>query len=156
MQRCIHETYPGVKIEYRRITSSTTVLRLECRALLPNGEPHDNEWWPVDDEHLLAMQQTDAGYLLVAELSKPTAEMVADLKLQWASDPVWEIEDTPGFESVRAELLIYRRDLEAKREAEAQTERLAYAAKVGANLQLADYIRRLEERIAKLEARVNG
>jgi hypothetical protein len=34
----------------------------------------------------------------------PTREEVDSLMRDWAADPVWDLEDTPGFEAYRDEL----------------------------------------------------
>ncbi|PZO26181.1 MAG: hypothetical protein DCE86_14885, partial [Flavobacteriaceae bacterium] len=47
-----------------------------------------------------------------------TREDIDELKKQWLYDPIWDIEETEGFEEFRDELLAWRLDLKNKREAE--------------------------------------
>ena len=42
-----------------------------------------------------------------------TPAQIQQLKENWKHDPCWEIEDTPGFEEHRAELLAWRQQYEA-------------------------------------------
>jgi hypothetical protein len=39
-----------------------------------------------------------------------TREQVEALKKQWLTDGAWDIENTPGFEEYREELLAFRRE----------------------------------------------
>jgi hypothetical protein len=43
-----------------------------------------------------------------------TREEVEALKANWLSDPIWDIEDTEGFEEYRAELREYRLNVDAE------------------------------------------
>jgi hypothetical protein len=85
-----------------------------------------------------------------------TREEVEQLKAEWEQDPIWDIENTPGFQDYFSEL----RDYSEKRikEWEADTERraLALAERLGCpgNPGLARYIEYLERSIRQLEARV--
>lgn len=56
-----------------------------------------------------------------------TPEEIEKLKANWLADPCWDIEDQPGFEAHREELLAWRKEYEAKMEAkwlEAENERI--------------------------------
>jgi hypothetical protein len=52
-------------------------------------------------------------------MTKTTEELNA-LKKSWIKDPCWDIETTEGFEQHQAELLAFRKEMEAKWEAERQ------------------------------------
>ncbi len=43
-----------------------------------------------------------------------TVEEIETLKANWRNDPIWDIEDTDGFELHRDELVAYRMDWEAR------------------------------------------
>lgn len=46
-----------------------------------------------------------------------TPESIQELKESWLKDPyLWDIEDTPGFEAHREELLAWRKENEAERQ----------------------------------------
>jgi hypothetical protein len=47
-------------------------------------------------------------------MTKKTNEEIEALKLNWAKDPCWDIEDTEGFEEHREELIAWRKDHEWK------------------------------------------
>lgn len=82
-----------------------------------------------------------------------TNKQIEDLKANWRGDPCWDIETTEGFDEHRAELLAYRKKMEAEWEKEAIEELRDYADDIGLsmNLPLAKHIRFLEERIEQLE-----
>lgn len=42
-----------------------------------------------------------------------TEEEISKLKSDWYQDPIWDIENTEGFEEHKSELLSYRRQCEA-------------------------------------------
>ena len=89
-------------------------------------------------------------------------EEIQDLKTRWLGDGTWNIEETEGFESHRAELLSYRIAHEKKnaeqraREDELRQQNLAIEA---TNLSLSesatDRILRLENCLLALERDVN-
>jgi hypothetical protein len=91
----------------------------------------------------------------MAEITRADVER---LKKDWFSDPIWDIEQTEGFEQYQAELLAYRLECEAKWEAEQKTELEHFAAEIGipGNLALAKHIRFLEERIEELEGKLES
>jgi len=43
-------------------------------------------------------------------MAKKSLEEVEKLKVQWQSDPCWDIENTEGFEEHKVELLAYRKN----------------------------------------------
>ena len=45
---------------------------------------------------------------------KKTTEELDALKSNWAHDPCWDIEDTPGFEDHKEELIAWRKDQKRK------------------------------------------
>ena len=51
-------------------------------------------------------------------------ERIQDLIRQWERDPIWDLEETPGFEAHRDRLLDHRMETEKRWHAEYQTERL--------------------------------
>lgn len=58
---------------------------------------------------------------------KRTPEEIEKLKADWAKDPIWDIENTEGFEAHYGELFDWRKEYEAKMEAkwlEAENERI--------------------------------
>jgi hypothetical protein len=80
---------------------------------------------------------------------------IEDLKRQWRSDPIWDIEDSEGFEAHREELAAYRAQCEAEW-SQAVKERLeAKAVQLGCpgNTSLAAYVEDLEGRLKSLEDR---
>jgi hypothetical protein len=52
-----------------------------------------------------------------------TREEVESLKRSWRNDPIWDIEDTEGFEEHREELLAFRVEMEEKWAIERDAER---------------------------------
>lgn len=85
--------------------------------------------------------------------SPPTSAEIEDLKASWRQDPIWDIEDTEGFESVREELRAYRLEFEAEQD-RLQTERVAAKAdELGCpgNPALALYVMGLENRLDRLD-----
>ena len=81
---------------------------------------------------------------------------VEELKTQWRNDPIWDLEETEGFEAHYEELLAYR--LACKAEWKAQRAReledKATALGVPGNLLLAQHFMELEEKILRLEEKV--
>lgn len=80
----------------------------------------------------------------------PTLEEVERLKKDWSVDPCWDIEDTPGFEQYRADLLSYRMkvEAEARQAIYDKTDRLATQLRI--SFELAGYILALEERLGDM------
>lgn len=78
---------------------------------------------------------------------------VDELKSQWVRDPIWDIEDTEGFEDYHDELLAFRLKKEAEWGAARREQLLLKAEKVGmpGNITLARYVEWLEKRIGALE-----
>lgn len=58
---------------------------------------------------------------------RSTSEL-EELKKSWSRDPIWDIEDTKGFEAHREELLEHRRRVEAEQEQALMTAWLAVQA----------------------------
>jgi len=83
-----------------------------------------------------------------------TAAEIANLKSQWVTDPCWDIEDTPGMQGHREELHSFREQMERQWSLERVERWEAKALTLGCpgNILLAQYVERLEERIARLEA----
>lgn len=82
-----------------------------------------------------------------------TTEEIQELKIAWRNDPIWDIEDTEGFEEHYDELLTYRKRVEQKREDQRNRELALKAEKIGTpgNVTLAKYIDYMEWRIKQLE-----
>jgi len=81
---------------------------------------------------------------------------IDELKHQWERDPIWDIEDSEGFEDHRDELLAFR--LQKEQEWRDESERLLRdkAERLGIpdNLTLARYIETLEYNLIRLEGRI--
>jgi hypothetical protein len=60
---------------------------------------------------------------------KKTNEEIEALKENWKRDPVWDIEDTKGFEEHREELIAYRKELEIEYQRN-EEERIARRARI--------------------------
>jgi hypothetical protein len=86
-------------------------------------------------------------------MTTKTQEQLQDLKMQWCADPCWDIESTEGFEEYHDELLEYSELMIKQWDEYRQTELIRFAKSRGleSNLQLASYIRMLEQRIYSLE-----
>jgi len=94
-----------------------------------------------------------------------TPEEIQKLKDGWRHDPIWDIENTEGFEAHFNELKTYRLEVEKEWQERREKQLLEKAEKLGipGNLTLAKYINNLEdkidfyiERLHKLERLVNG
>lgn len=83
----------------------------------------------------------------------PAAQRLQAVKAAWLRDPSWDLESTPGLEAHREELEQFRRRAEPLWHAENQEALYHLADRLGVpgNLLLADAVRQLEERIARLE-----
>jgi len=58
-----------------------------------------------------------------------TREDIENLKMNWQKDPIWDIEDTEGFEEYKDELLAYKKECEKewdKREKERKKHQAAF------------------------------
>lgn len=86
-----------------------------------------------------------------------TKEEVEKLKADWRYDPIWEIEDTEGFEEHREELIAYRKEMEAlwDKQHKEKLEKLANKMGIPGNYVLTAYIDSLEYRIESLIAEVS-
>jgi len=85
-----------------------------------------------------------------------TSEEVEELKRQWKHDPIWDIEQTEGFEDHRAELLQFRLECENQWERECFAQLVEKSERIGVpgNTAFAAYIETLECRIDELENKV--
>ena len=80
-----------------------------------------------------------------------TKQELDDLKAQWKSDPCWDLYNTEGFEEHKDELYAYQEKMERKW-ADEYHERISTKAKeMNCSFETAEYIRRLEQRLEKLE-----
>lgn len=86
---------------------------------------------------------------------KRTPEEIEDLKAQWLADPCWDIEATDGFEEHRQELAKFGAKKEAEWKRAAEAERLAeighWRGQLACGSELAEYVIKLERRLARLE-----
>jgi hypothetical protein len=91
-------------------------------------------------------------------LQKQTPEALHSLKLNWAADACWDIEDTEGFEAHHDELLAYSEEMKATWRAEQQDvlEKRAVALGCPGNLRLANYVVALERRLEKFVERLES
>ena len=91
-----------------------------------------------------------------------TASEIEELKVQWEQDPIWDIENTEGFEEHRTELNAFHDAKSKEWLAKDQEDLRLKAIDLGCpgNLDIAGYVIWLEgeleslsNRIAKIEAR---
>jgi hypothetical protein len=87
-------------------------------------------------------------------MGKKTKKQLDELKAQWESDPIWDIEDTEGFEDYRNELAKYRKETENRWDYERILRIDAQAFRLNCSFKTAKYTLALEDRIASLEARL--
>jgi len=82
-----------------------------------------------------------------------TLQEIEELKAEWASDPVWDIEDTEGFEDHSVDLLAWRIQHRAKQEVKQEEIYAAKAKEVGCegNRELGKYLFDLECRLKQIE-----
>ena len=84
-----------------------------------------------------------------------TQEEINELKRQWEQDPVWDIEDTEGFEDYASDLLAYRKqkEIEWEKQRQEEIENIACSLGVPGNVTLAYAFIALQKRIERLERR---
>lgn len=73
-----------------------------------------------------------------------TAEEIEALKASWRDDPIWDIENSEGFELDRDELLAYRPECEARWKSQHEQRILKFATPLCLqnNPALAEYLMR--------------
>lgn len=78
---------------------------------------------------------------------------IDELKLNWLRDGCWDLENTPGFERYYDELAKYSYEIKKEVEELDKQNNLEFAEKLGIpnKPKLAAYLKRLEDRINKLE-----
>lgn len=81
-----------------------------------------------------------------------TRNEIEALKLNWMYDPIWDIEETAGFEEYKDELLAFRKQKEVDWAAEFHNKLVAKADDLGVpgNLKLAKYVLDLEKRLEEM------
>ena len=86
-----------------------------------------------------------------------TTEEIEALKASWRDDPIWDIEDSEGFELHRDELRAYRLECEARWKSQHEQRILKFATPLGLqnNPALAEYLMRQEAAIAELRAEIH-
>lgn len=87
-------------------------------------------------------------------MSKSFYEVRA-LKENWRGDPVWDIEDTEGFEEHKAELKDYRLAMEASWVKQNEERRQKLAAELECSIKVAERIIILECRLQELADRLD-
>ena len=65
-----------------------------------------------------------------------TEAEVTQLKVEWASDPCWDIEDTEGFEEYHDELLAYRIQMEQHWRREIELQEIRQSKKLNCSVEL--------------------
>lgn len=83
-----------------------------------------------------------------------TKEEIHNLKVSWYSDPIWDIEETEGFEDHKEELKAYRMKCEKEWERKRVSKLEEKANTLKCSIELANYIMNLEYYIEKLEERI--
>ena len=85
-----------------------------------------------------------------------TVEELESLKANWRNDPIWDIEDTDGFDLHRDELVAYRLEWQARWKAQQEQRLLQFASPLGLenNLALAEYMMRQEATIEELKSNI--
>ena len=83
-----------------------------------------------------------------------TREEIDALKRTWLCDPIWDIEDTPGFEAYYDELIEYRLSFNEDRERQCNQKVQQRAGELSCSFELANYIEWMEKRIRNLEQRL--
>lgn len=88
---------------------------------------------------------------------KTNAE-IESLKREWEADPIWDIEDTEGFEEHRMELKEYRINMETQWMLNEQGRLLARANAMGipGNIQHVRHIEALEYQIGNLQTQIDS
>lgn len=79
---------------------------------------------------------------------------VKQLKENWRSDPMWNIEDTEGFEEFRLELKQYRLVMESNWALEESKRLLRRATQLACSVDLVKYIEVMEYRMGRMETKV--
>ncbi len=95
--------------------------------------------------------------LTMKTITPRTVEKIEALKASWRDDPIWDIEDSEGFDLHRDELRAYRLEWEARWRSEHEQRILKFATPLGLqnNPALAEYLMRQEAAIAELRAEIH-
>jgi hypothetical protein len=80
---------------------------------------------------------------------------VVELQLAWKIHPDWDIENTKGFEDWRSYLHGFRRACEQDWGLEQERKIAEKAIALDCSQSLAEYILNLEDKLARLEARLD-
>lgn len=90
--------------------------------------------------------------------ARRTPKEIEELKRQWEADPIWDLEDTPGFEAHKEELKDHSDYMkqEWRLHERARMEDKSVQLGTPGNITLARYVDAMEKRIEKLEAKLNG
>jgi hypothetical protein len=87
-----------------------------------------------------------------------TKSEVEYLKLNWSCDPVWDIENTEGFEEYHDKLLEFRLEKEKQWQEDYGKRLWEKSCKMGinGNITLTKYIIEMEKKIEKLSERMDN
>lgn len=80
---------------------------------------------------------------------------VRELKANWKSDPIWDIENTEGFEDHKQELLAFRLAMEASWIKQKEERLQKRAAELECSVRLVEYIEILEYRLERFDNRLD-
>lgn len=80
---------------------------------------------------------------------------VKTLKENWKSDPIWDIEDTEGFEDHKQELLAFRLEMEASWIKQKEERLQKRAAELECSVRLVEYIEIMEYRLERFDNRLD-
>lgn len=83
-----------------------------------------------------------------------TREEVEHLKSNWLEDGSWDIENTPGYEEYKAELLNYRLRVALDEKNKEAARILAKMGQLGCSERMVRYTEKLEARLARMEERL--
>jgi len=90
------------------------------------------------------------------QMTKKTRSEIEELKSGWLLDPIWDIEDTEGFEAYHDELLDFRLEIEAEAQRELFDEMETRSTDLKCSYEIARYIINLESRLDKMTERLNS
>jgi hypothetical protein len=80
---------------------------------------------------------------------------VRELKANWKSDPIWDIEDTEGFEDHKVELKAYRLEMGTSWAKQNEERLQKRAAELECSVRLVEYIEILEYRLERFDDRLD-
>jgi len=85
-----------------------------------------------------------------------TRKEIEDLKLQWMTEPIWDIYSTEGFEDYHEELYAYQQECELMWKQRAENEFIEFQKMIGTkNKKLSKYLYAMAKKIQSLESEVS-